>query len=161
MHDLNDLAKRVGALLKEREETIAVAESSSGGLISAALLAVPGASAYYLGGSVIYTLKARTELLRISREELRGMKPLTEEYGIACARQARALLDATWGISELGAAGPTGTRYGHDAGVSCVAVSGPLERAEMLATGDNDRVENMWRFTAAALDLLERTLKEG
>jgi nicotinamide-nucleotide amidase len=161
MHELDKLAARAGDLLKSREQTIAVAESSSGGLISAALLAVPGASAYYLGGGVIYTLVARRELLGIPNEVLKGLKPITEEYGITCARAVREKLGATWGITELGAAGPTGTRYGHDAGISCVAVSGPIERAVVLQTGSNDRVANMWAFTAAAFDLLETAITES
>ena len=89
MNDLLPLAERAGSLLKARNETIAVAESSAGGLISAALLAVPGASAYFLGGAVVYTRKARAELLGIPEGELAGMRPSTEPYALLLARAAR------------------------------------------------------------------------
>jgi PncC family amidohydrolase len=160
MNDLNELAADVGARLKAAKDTVAVAESSAGGLISASLLAVPGASAYYLGGTVVYTLKARHELLGIPDDVLKGLKPLTEEYVLTCARTIRDKMGATWGIAELGATGPTGTRYGHPAGIGCFAVAGPVELASTLETGSDDRVGNMWTFTRTALDLLGQALDD-
>jgi len=161
MTTLDELAAPVGALLKERKQTVAVAESSTGGLISAGLLAVPGASAYFLGGGVIYTLAARRALLGLPDEVLKGLKPLTEDYVLACAGAVRERLDTTWGIAELGAAGPTGTRYGHPPGLSAIAVVGPVEKARLLETGSADREGNMWRFAAAALALLEEAIGEA
>ena len=78
----NDLAiaAALGALLKERKQTVAVAESSAGGLISATLLAVPGASAYFLGGGVIYTQAARRGLLRVGDDAVKGIRSSTEAY---------------------------------------------------------------------------------
>jgi nicotinamide-nucleotide amidase len=154
LNGLMPLAERLAERLKAREQTVAVAESSSGGLISSALLAVPGASAYFLGGAVVYTGRARMRLLDITREDVAGMRSASEPYALLLARTARERFDATWGLSETGAAGPTGNGYGDAAGHTCVAVSGPLERAITLETGSADRSANMAAFASAALDLL-------
>lgn len=158
MTDLAGLAAKIGALLKERKETLAVAESSAGGLISAALLAVPGASAYFLGGAVVYTQVARRALLRVPDESVAGIRSSTEAYALLKARTIRAQLGATWGLAETGATGPTGNRYGDAAGHACLAVAGPVERAITLETRDGDRERNMWAFAKAALELLESSL---
>jgi nicotinamide-nucleotide amidase len=151
---LAPLAQALAERLKARGETIAVAESSSGGLISAALLAVPGASAYFLGGAVVYTGKARMALLGLRREDVAGMRSSSEPYALLLARTVRENLGATWGLSETGAAGPTGNGYGDAAGHSCLAVAGPAEMAFTLETGSADRAANMEAFAKAALDLL-------
>jgi PncC family amidohydrolase len=147
-------AEVLGARLKARGETIAIAESSSGGLLSAALLAVPGASAYFLGGAVVYTAKARVMLMDLPREAVAGMRSSSEPYAMLLARTARERFSATWGLSETGAAGPTGNPYGDAAGHSCLAVSGPVEQAFTLETGKSDRYDNMVAFAEAALDLM-------
>ena len=126
MTPLAALAGPVAALLVERKQTVAVAESSAGGLVSAALLAVPGASAYYLGGSVVYTQAARREVLRVPDDAVRGVRSSTEAYALVKARAVRAQLGATWGLAETGAAGPTGNRYGDAPGHACLAVAGPV-----------------------------------
>jgi nicotinamide-nucleotide amidase len=141
----------VAARLVASKATVAVAESSAGGLVSAALLAVPGASAYFLGGAVVYTAKARGALLQIPREAVEGMRSSTEPYALLAARTVRTRFGATWGLAETGAAGPTGNRYGDAAGHACFAVSGPVESSSTLETGRSDRVENMHAFAAAAL----------
>jgi PncC family amidohydrolase len=160
MNELTTLAETLGTLLKERKETIAVAESSAGGLISAALLAVPGASAYFLGGGVIYTQAARRGLLRLSDESVKGIRSSTEAYALLKARTIRELVGATWGLAETGASGPTGNRYGDAAGHACLAVAGPIERAVTLETGHGDREKNMWAFAKRALELLETSLSK-
>jgi nicotinamide-nucleotide amidase len=159
MSELTTLAASLGTLLKERKETIAVAESSAGGLISAALLAVPGASAYFLGGGVIYTRAARRALLRVEDESVTSIRSSTEAYALLKAQTIRELLGATWGLAETGAAGPTGNRYGDRAGHACLAVAGPVERAMTLETRHGDREKNMWAFAKAALALLETSLR--
>lgn len=158
MKDLLPMAENVGAALKARGETLVVAESSAGGLISAALLAVPGASAYFLGGAVVYTRQARAALLGITDEMMHGLRPSTEPYALLLARIARQKFSATWAIAETGATGPTGNRYGEAAGHACLAVAGPVERALTLETGSSDRQANMRAFAAAALDLLAQHL---
>jgi PncC family amidohydrolase len=144
-------AEQAAALLKRRSETVAVAESSTAGLICAALVAVPGASAYFIGGGVIYTAVAQRGLLDIPREQLRSVRASTEAYASLGAQTMRTRLGTHWGIAETGATGPTGNPYGDAAGHSCIAVSGPIERAITLETGRHDRVENMWTFAEAAL----------
>ena len=156
MQDLMPQAEKAGLLLKERRETIVIAESSTGGLISAALLAVPGASAYFLGGAVVYTITARRALMGLEMPE--GMRASTEAYALHLAKTARERFDATWALSESGASGPTGNRYGDAAGHSCVAVVGPVERTITIETGQSDRVANMRAFAAAALDELVKVL---
>lgn len=159
--ELTSLATPVAALLRQRKETIAVAESSAGGLISAALLALPGASAYFLGGGVIYTQPARRALLGVMDESVRGIRSSTEDYAVVKARAIRERLGATWGLAETGASGPTGNRYGDAPGHACFAVAGPVERALTLETHTGDREKNMWAFARAAFLLLEATLSEA
>src|SRR6266853_6494507 len=142
----------VAQRLKERRDTVAIAESSTGGLISAALLAVPGASAYFLGGAVVYTQTARRALLNIPDAAMTGMRASTEAYALLLARTACERFSATWALSETGATGPTGNRYGDAAGHSCIAISGASERAITIETGSGDRAANMQAFAAAALD---------
>ena len=160
MGELTTIAASLGARLRERKETIAVAESSAGGLISAALLAVPGASAYFLGGAVIYTQAARRALLRVEDESAKSIRSSTEAYALLKARTIRELVGATWGLAETGASGPTGNRYGDAPGHACLAVTGPVERAVTLETRHGDRETNMWAFARAALELLETSLRK-
>ncbi len=158
---LEQLAGAVADMLVERGETIAVSESSAGGLVSAALLAVPGASRYYLGGGVVYTGAARAALLELPTELPPELRSASEPYAALCARTARERLGATWGLAETGAAGPTGNRYGDDAGHSCVAVHGPVSAVATVETRAHDRVANMWAFARAALALMESTLESA
>jgi PncC family amidohydrolase len=158
MNDLLPLAERISALLQERRETIAVAESSAGGLIAAALLAVPGASAYFLGGAVTYTRTARAALLGITEAQLVGMRPATEPYALLLARTVRERHGAVWGLAETGATGPTDNRYGDAAGHACLAITGPTERVITIETGSSDRRANMRAFAARALELLSTEL---
>jgi nicotinamide-nucleotide amidase len=156
--ELLPLAEQVAARLQAKGQTIAIAESSTGGLISAALLAVPGASAYFLGGAVVYTGQARTALLALPPEALAGMRPATEAYARLVATHTRQRFSSDWALAETGATGPTGNRYGDPAGHSCMAVAGPVEAAMTLETGRADRLANMAAFTEAALQFLLRTL---
>ncbi len=157
---LTTTARLVAERLRRRKETVAVAESSAGGLISAALLSVPGASDYYLGGGVIYTAKAFRALVGLPREALAGMRSSSEPYALLLARTMRDNLTATWGVSETGAAGPTGNAYGDAAGHTCVAIAGRFEHAMTLETGSGDREANMTAFAKAALDMLADALAE-
>lgn len=158
MGELESMAAALGAQLKARGETVAVAESSAGGLISAALLSVPGASAYYLGGVVVYTARARALLMDIPGAAMNGLRSSSEPYALLLARTQRERFGATWGLSETGAAGPAGNRYGDEAGHTCVAISGPAEAVLTIETGESDRNANMTAFAAAALELLIRGL---
>jgi nicotinamide-nucleotide amidase len=158
MQELLPRAEAIAERLKARRETIAVAESSTGGLIAAALLAVPGASAYFVGGAVVYTREARRALLAIPDTAMTGMRSASEAYALLLARTARERFPASWALAESGAAGPTGNRYGDAAGHSCLALAGPVERSLTLETGSADRRANMRAFATAALDLLWQAL---
>ena len=161
MPTLTEMSSSLGELLKRTGQTLAVSESAGGGLISATLVAVPGASAYYVGGVVVYTRIAQRGLLQVPDQAMEGIRASSEPYAILNARTVRESLGTTWALSETGASGPTGYRYGDSAGHSCIAVAGPVERAITVETGDSDREANMWKFAAAALELLEECVKEA
>ncbi|MCB8880699.1 CinA family protein [Acidisoma cellulosilytica] len=162
MQTLLPLAEEAGRLLKARGETIGIAESSSGGLISAALLSIGGASAYFRGGSVIYTAQARQGLLDIPNPLPAPIeRASTELYATLLADTVRGRLDAVWGIGETGATGPTGNRYGDAAGHCCIAVTGPVSKVVTIETGSDDRVANMRAFGEAALALLVEALRDA
>ena len=155
----SDTVADIARLLIDRGDTVSVAESSTGGLISANLLSVPGASAYFQGGSVVYTLASRRAFLDLDCDRVREFKPLTEDMVAEFARAAREKLETTWGIAELGAAGPAGTPYGHGPGVSVIAISGPCSISSTTQTHDDDRNSNMLAFTEAGLLLFRRALQ--
>jgi PncC family amidohydrolase len=158
MDGLIELAGQVGERLKARGETLAVAESSAGGLISAALLAQAGASAYFVSGAVVYTLQAREGLMGITAADMAGMRSASEPYALLLARRLRERFGVTWGLAETGASGPSGNRYGDAAGHSCLAISGPAEFVRTIETGAADRQANMRVFAASALTLLHQNL---
>jgi nicotinamide-nucleotide amidase len=160
MKDLVGIAEQIAAQLIARKETIAVAESSTGGLISAALLAVPGASNYFLGSAVVYTRDARRLLMDISDDAMKGIRSASEPYAKLLANRVRERFATNWGLSETGAAGPTGDRYGDAAGHCCLAVAGAETRVMTLETGSNDRLGNMQVFASAALNLLLQRLSQ-
>jgi nicotinamide-nucleotide amidase len=159
MDTLLPLAEKAAALLRAKKQRIAIAESSTGGLISSALLALPGASDYFLGGAVVYTVKSRLVFLGLGEADLTGMRPSTEAYALLAARRVRERFAADWAIGETGATGPTGNRYGDAPGHSCIAVvGGAVERAITIETRQSDRIANMRAFASAALRLLAETL---
>jgi len=158
MRELKPHAEKAAVLLKKRRQTVAVAESSAGGLIAAALLAVPGASAYFLGGAVLYTRQAWRALRDFEDEQFAGTRPATEPNALIRARIIRVRFAADWGIGETGAAGPTGGRYGNPAGLACIAVGGDGVHTRTIETGNGDRVANMHAFAAGALQLLAESL---
>jgi len=160
MRELMPLAEKIGAALKARKQTVSVAESAAGGLISSALLAVPGASAYFVGGGVYYTRQSILTLRDTDKKMFDGLQGATDKWALMLARNYRERCGADWGVGESGAAGPTGNRYGDPAGHAWVAVTGPLERAVVLKTGSADRIANMYAFATAALKLLSEVLEK-
>jgi PncC family amidohydrolase len=158
------LAAAIGTLLQSRGQTIAVVESSAGGLINAALVAVPGASAFYLGGAIVYTKAGREALMGVGAQEMKGLRSASEPYAQLMALRVRQKLGATWGLAETGASGPRGNSYGDAPGHACLAVSGPaLDPAQAvitLETGSADRAANMQAFAQRALQLLESCLRK-
>jgi len=161
LEDLHPLAVRIGGLLKARGQTVAVADGATGGLISAALLTVPGASKFYRSGGVVYTFHARNILLARERSAYEGMVSATESYALLQATGIRETFRADWGVAETGASGASPHPLGIASGLSCAAVSGPgAERARLVATESDARIDNMWVFTRNALNLLEEVLLE-
>jgi nicotinamide-nucleotide amidase len=158
MSEIDEVAEGIARRLVERGETIAVAESSAAGLISAALLGVSGASRYYRAGVVFYNAPGIEKLIGLTPDELAKHRSATAPRAAMIARAIRERLDATWAIAETGAAGPTGNRYGDAAGHTALAVAGPVERTEVVETGDSDRRRNMDAFALAALRLLTAAL---
>ena len=156
--DLLALGERIGGKLVARGETIAVAESSAGGLISAALLARAGASAYFFGGAVLYTRRSRRLFTTLTSDDTAGMRSSSSPYAQLLARHQRERFRASWGLAETGAAGPSGNSYGDPAGHSCLAVDGPVRLDRLLRTGQCDRPHNMRAFAMAALELLEQAI---
>ena len=157
----HSISKLIGDRLSRSRATVSVAESSTGGLICANLLSVPGASRFFIGGSVVYTRESRREFLTLDKEKLKGLQPLTPEIVQVIADSARETLGTTWGIAELGATGPAGSPYGGRAGISVIGISGPISRAIKFETGSDDRAENMLAFTKAALELFHAVLSES
>lgn len=158
--DLVELSGRVGALLRARDETVVVAEGSAGGLISASLLATPGASTYYVGGAVVYTASAARAWMAGVVEPPAGMRGATEEFASWLAASARMKVGATWGLGEAGAAGPANP-YGDPAGHSWLAVDGPVTRTRHVLTGLDSRADNMVAFTRAALETFAAVLDDA
>lgn len=161
MHDIFAMGQRAGALLKARSERIVVAETSAGGLISASLLAVPGASAYYVGGAITYSIDSIKSLVHLDMKELRkqNVRSSSEPYAeILCRAMLARHAGVTWGLSETGAAGPPNP-YGDPSGHTCMAITGPVNLVRTLRTGQEDRVANMWAFANATLALLVEALE--
>jgi nicotinamide-nucleotide amidase len=150
-----------GELLRERGETVATAEGSCGGLVSTSLLAVPGASAYFLGGSVIYTKHALDGLLTGKVERPPKLRGASEPWAMHLAEAARTHIGATWGLGEGGATGPSGNPYGDPAGHAWVGVSGPVDASRHVLTGDDKRAANMIAFAIAGLELFADTLRSA
>ena len=158
MEKLFTLAESVGFKLKSLGHTVAVTESSAGGLISASLLSVSGASGYFVGGSIIYTRLAQKQFLGVDDDAMADIRASTKEYALLNAHTVRKLLGTTWGLSETGASGPSGNRYGDEAGHSCIAISGPRELTITIETNKSERIENMRFFAESAIKLLEQAL---
>ena len=153
-----DTANALAPTLVERGETITVTETSTGGLISAMLLAVPGASAYFKGATVPYSLQSRRQWLAVSKESVVDLQPMSEAMAMRFAQIAKEQLGSTWGLAELGIAGPTGAPYGVAAGTSVIAVAGPNPQTMKVVTGNSDRQQNMLQFAASAMVVLARAL---
>lgn len=159
LRELHPVAVRIAEALKARGEKIAVADGATGGLIAAALLTVPGALKFYVGGGVVYSLRARDVLFGLPHEAYDGMRSATSEYALLQARAIRERFGAQWGIAETGSAGGSRHPLGVASGQSCCAVVGPgVEVTRVTETRSDDRVANMELFTRAALDLLAEAL---
>lgn len=154
------LATRIAHILTTCKETVAVCESSAGGLVSACLLAIPGSSAYFIGGTVLYSYIIRKALVNMDREDHARYGGSTPELISDISKNFRKKIEAIWIIGEGGAAGPSKSPYGHNAGYTALAVIGPVSRTQILETGSTDRIQNMSAFATGLLRLFLEVLKE-
>lgn len=160
LRQANRLAGNIAAALRERGQTIAVADGATGGLVSAGLLTVPGALDFFVGGGVVYSLRARDVLFALPRDAYKGMRGVTAEYALLQARAIRDNFGADWGLAESGSVGgsahPTGARPGR----SVAALVGPdgFERTATMQTKSDERLANMGFFAQNALNLAEDAL---
>lgn len=162
---IRDAAARVAEALLARGETLAVAESATGGLIASLLTDVAGASTWLRGGLVPYTNQAKLHVLGVPAETLTRHGAVSAETALSMAQGAARLFEATWGLGETGIAGPqTGRRSSKPAGLTYIAVAGmpngqPIERVErLLLDHPGDRTAVKRAFAEAALALLLDTL---
>ncbi|WP_298466903.1 CinA family protein [uncultured Erythrobacter sp.] len=162
LDELHPQASRIAALLRGRDEKIAVADGATGGMIAASLLTVPGALEFYVGGGIVYSFRARDVLFALPRGAYKGMRGATEDYAVLQARAIRDNFGAEWGIAESGSVGGSSHPSGAPAGQSVAAVVGPdgFERTAIVETSSDDRIANMWAFTRNTLNLLEGTLEK-
>lgn len=161
LRELHPLAARIAELLRARGEKVAVADGATGGLIAATLLTVPGALDFFVGGGVVYSLRARDVLFALPWEAYQGMRGASEDYALLQARAIRENFGADWGLAESGSVGGSSHPTGAPAGRSVAALVGSVgEVCAVVETGSDDRIANMAAFTRNALDLLERSLSE-
>jgi PncC family amidohydrolase len=154
-----EISSEVGNLLKEKNQTLGIVESSAGGMLSASILAIPGSSAFYLGGVVVYTKRSISGLMKITSADMLGIRSSTEECALLYARKIKNHLKCDWALSETGAAGPTGNSYGDRAGHTCIAVNGCTVSSKTIETNQSDRKENMYLFVENSLSFLYESLQ--
>ncbi|WP_370030491.1 CinA family protein [Qipengyuania mesophila] len=158
--ELHPQALRIADLLRARGQKLAVADGATGGLLAASLLTVPGALDFFVGGGVVYSLRARDVLFALPRDAYKGMRGASSDYAMLQARAIRDNFGADWGLAESGSVGGSTHPSGAPAGRSCAAVVGPdgFEFARLTETGSDDRIANMEAFARAALQALEDAL---
>jgi PncC family amidohydrolase len=148
------LAVKLGEVLRKREWTLAVAETTTGGLISARIVAVPGSSAYYERGVVAYSKASKIEMLGMDEAVMGEFGAVSVETAVAMAEGTRKVSGATVGIAETGIAGPILGRSPKPAGTAYVAISGPMgsQCESFVFEGDRDAIRE--QIAEAALLLV-------
>lgn len=167
--EIKALVEDIAQILRSKNQTLAISEAACGGLLSAYLISVPGASDFYIGGKLVYSVRQRLRLSGWSNEEISSYVGPSKQVALKLARTTKYDLGSTYVLSETGFAGPTTdlhlqTSSNLDAGVGTVyfGVSGPTgDHAEELSTGNGERSTNMTEFARLGLKFLLRTLKEG
>jgi len=154
------IASNLIALLTERKETLAVAESLTGGLVAASLTDVPGSSHVFLGGVVTYATQSKVSILGIDAPLIDRHGVFSREVAEAMAVAVRERFDSTWAVATTGVAGP-GPHQGIGAGEVWIAVSGPQSASEHLSLGDLGRSQVRGGAVTGALALLSRILRAG
>ena len=155
-----NLEDAILAELIQRGETLAVAESMTGGLLASRLTAIPGASAAFLGGATVYSVAAKAALLGLDPDWLGRVGTVSEACATALAEAVRQCLHSTWSLGICGNAGP-GAEGGAPLGSVFIGLSGPHGTTVKPITMAGDRAEIQLRATALALDLLRRAISAG
>ncbi|KAL8823958.1 MAG: hypothetical protein Q9191_005413 [Dirinaria sp. TL-2023a] len=159
---LKPLLSEISSLLKQRKETVSIAETASGGLISASLLSTPGASAFYKGGLTLYTLESRVAFAGWTQEDIEKYKGPTPGVVAGLAENVRSKLGSTYTVCESGTAGPTGgstrNRTPGYVALAVAAEQGTFTREVETARG-GDREANMVAFATEGLQLLREVIK--
>jgi nicotinamide-nucleotide amidase len=146
--------------LLERGETVAVAESLTGGALAAALVVVPGVSATFRGGVIAYATELKSELLGVDAALLAARGPVDPDVAVAMAAGVRDRLGATWGLATTGVAGPD-PQDGHPPGVVLVAIAGPDDAGVEALALDGGRAAVRAAAVTGALELLLAVLADG
>ncbi|HUS21581.1 MAG TPA: nicotinamide-nucleotide amidohydrolase family protein [Aeromicrobium sp.] len=154
-----DVAAAVLDLLRERAETVATAESLTGGLVCATLVDAPGASAIVRGAVVAYTADVKSQILGVDDAQIASNGTIDAEVARQMAEGIRLRLGATWGVATTGNAGPDSSE-GKPVGTVFIAVAGPRTSAVRELSLSGDRTAIRRSTTAAALSLLLGTLEE-
>ncbi|GBD06249.1 Nicotinamide-nucleotide amidohydrolase PncC [bacterium HR21] len=153
------LSQAVGELLRQRGETLAVAESCTGGLLGATLTEIPGSSDYFLGGHIVYSNAAKTTFLRVPEELLRRVGAVSREVAELLAQNVRHAFGATYGIGITGIAGPGGGTPQKPVGTVWIGLATPQRVEARHFVFGTDRAANRHRAVAAALTWLYRLMK--
>ncbi|MFO7535568.1 MAG: CinA family protein [Kiritimatiellia bacterium] len=151
-------ASRTGRRLRDRGETVAVAESCTGGMLGARVTAVSGSSAWFLGGVIVYSNVAKIRLLGVSSRLLAARGAVSEETAKAMARGVRRLFGATYGMAITGIAGPGGSVPGKPAGTVCLAVAGPRGSTVVRRRFPGGRGEVRRAACQKAIEMLDERL---
>ena len=154
-----DLASALLDRLDERRETVATAESLTGGQVCATLVDAPGASAVVQGAVVAYAPEVKSQILGVDRDQILANGTVDADVAREMAEGVRLRLGATWGIATTGNAGPEPSE-GKPVGLVYIAVAGPGTSVVRELSLSGDRVAIRRSTTAAALSLLLATLEE-
>jgi nicotinamide-nucleotide amidase len=156
--DDDSLESVLGELLRARGQTLATAESCTGGLLGSRITDVSGSSAYYAGGGVCYTAAAKTAVAGVDPALIGAHGEVSEEVAVALARGIRERFGSTWGVGVTGIAGPTGGTPEKPVGTIHIAVSGPNGDTHRKLLWQGPRTIVKWYSTQQALDLLRRQI---
>jgi nicotinamide-nucleotide amidase len=162
------IAETVGDLLRDREESLAVAESCTGGLVGSLLTDVPGSSDYFDRSLVTYSYDAKRQLLAVSRESLDDHGAVSDPVAREMAQSVRDTADATWGVSTTGVAGPTGGTPEKPVGTVFVGVAhaAPWESGDSWVSVDRfefdgTRTEIKRKIARQALESLQDAIEDA
>lgn len=178
--DVSKIVQEIAEILRSRNQTLAISEAACGGLISAYIVSVPGASNFYIGGKLVYSLKQRLKLSGWSEEEISNYMGPSQQVALKLARTAKYELGSTYVLSETGFAGPSNNLHiqnndengesdkelmddkSQSVGTVYLGLSGPNgEASTWKNTGNVDRAKNMSEFAKLGLEFLLAQLRKA